>query len=162
MGGPAGLRETEAELTRGFTLVDKWLMLHNGERLLLSGPEVEMTWRRAEPRNAGSLADILGSQYQTEHELDAALERLHIFDEHAAAGEEEDRLDSAAPLLEELTVLNELGALEADLRNKRASTAEVTKQSAVLLQQFKSLKRNAEDTKLSAALPTQPAASVVI
>jgi len=160
--GPAGLRETEAELTRGFTSVDKWLMLRNGERLLLSGKEVEMAWRRAEPRNAGVLVDILGSQFQAERELDAALERLHIFDENPVAEEEEDRLNSAAPLLEELTVLNELGALEADLRNKQASTAEVTEQSALLLQQFKSLKRNAEDAKLSTVLPKQPAASVVI
>jgi len=152
--GPAGLRETEAELTRGFTSVDKWLMLRNGERLLLSGKEVEMTWRRAEPRNAGVLVDILGSQFQAERELDAALERLHIFDENPVAEEEEDRLNSAAPLLEELTVLNELGALEADLRNKQASTAEVTEQSALLLQQFKSLKRNAEDAKLSTASET--------
>jgi len=65
--GPAGLRETEAELTRGFTSVDKWLMLRNGERLLLSGPEVEMSLRRAELRDAGALADILGSQFQAEH-----------------------------------------------------------------------------------------------
>jgi len=161
--GPAGLRETEAELTRGFKSVDKWMMLRNGERLVLSGKEVEMTWRLAEPRNAGKLADILGSQFQAEHNLDVALERLHIFDdEHSAAGEEEDRFDSAAPLLEELTVLNELGALEADLRNKQASTAEVTEQSALLLRQFKSLKRNAEDRKLSTVLPSQPAPSVVI
>jgi len=161
--GPAGLRETEAELTRGFKSVDKWMMLRNGERLVLSGKEVEMTWRLAEPRNAGKLADILGSQFQAEHNLDVALERLHIFDdEHSAAGEEEDRFDSAAPLLEELTVLNELGALEADLRNKQASTAEVTEQSALLLRQFKSLKRNAEDRKMSAVLPSQPAPSVVI
>eukprot|EP00419_Tripos_fusus_P030431 CAMPEP_0172781354 /NCGR_PEP_ID=MMETSP1074-20121228/203387_1 /TAXON_ID=2916 /ORGANISM="Ceratium fusus, Strain PA161109" /LENGTH=312 /DNA_ID=CAMNT_0013618331 /DNA_START=200 /DNA_END=1135 /DNA_ORIENTATION=- len=143
--GPPGLIETEAELTRGFASVNRWLMLRNGERLLLSGPEVEMILRRAEPRDAGALADILGSQVQAEHELDAALEQLHVFDEHPAVDavqsrveeeeedkqeqeeedeqeqeqeeeEEEDRLDSAAPLLEELTLLNELGALEADMR----------------------------------------------
>jgi len=158
--GPAGLRETEAELTRGFTSVDKWLMLRNGERLLLSGPEVEMSLRRAELRDAGALADILGSQFQAEHELDAALERLHIFDEHPAVDamqsqeeeEAEDRFNSAAPLLEELTVLNELGALEADMRNRQASTAEVSEQSALLLRQFKSLKRNVEDAKLSGSV----------
>jgi len=167
--GPPGLIETEAELTRGFASVNRWLMLRNGERLLLSGPEVEMILRRAEPRDAGALADILGSQVQAEHELDAALEQLHIFDEHPAADvvqgreeeeeeeeEEEDRLNSAAPLLEELTLLNELGALEADMRNKQASTAEVKEQSALLLQQFRSLKRNAEDAKSSTVLLTPP------
>jgi len=179
--GPPGLIETEAELTRGFASVNRWLMLRNGERLLLSGPEVEMILRRAEPRDAGALADILGSQVQAEHELDAALEQLHIFDEHPAADVvqgreeeeeeeedeqeqeqeeeaegEEDRLNSAAPLLEELTLLNELGALEADMRNKQASTAEVKEQSALLLQQFRSLKRNTEDAKSSTVLLTPP------
>jgi len=167
--GPPGLIETEAELTRGFASVNRWLMLRNGERLLLSGPEVEMILRRAEPRDAGALADILGSQVQAEHELDAALEQLHIFDEHPAADVvqgreeeeeeaegEEDRLNSAAPLLEELTLLNELGALEADMRNKQASTAEVKEQSALLLQQFRSLKRNTEDAKSSTVLQTPP------
>jgi len=168
--GPAGLRETEAELTRGVTSIDKWLMLHNGERLLLSGPEVEMTWRRAEPRDAEVLSDILGSQIQTEHDLDAALARLHIFDEHPAAGgqsreeeeekEEEDRLNGAAPFLEELALLNELGALEADMRIKQASTAEVTEQAALLLRQFKSLKRSAEDAKSPTTLSMPPTASV--
>jgi len=182
--GPPGLIETEAELTRGFASVNRWLMLRNGERLLLSGPEVEMILRRAEPRDAGALADILGSQVQAEHELDAALEQLHIFDEHPAADVvqgreeeeeeeedeqeqeqeeeaegEEDRLNSAAPLLEELTLLNELGALEADMRNKQASTAEVKEQSALLLQQFRSLKRNTEDAKSSTVLLTPPPSS---
>mmetsp|Transcript_66249 Transcript_66249/g.130526 ORF Transcript_66249/g.130526 Transcript_66249/m.130526 type:complete len:193 (-) Transcript_66249:271-849(-) len=73
--------------------------------------------------------------------------------------EEEDRLDSAAPLLEELTLLNELGALEADMRNKQASTAEVKEQSALLLQQFRSLKRNTEDAKSSTVLLTPPPSS---
>mmetsp|Transcript_66246 Transcript_66246/g.130517 ORF Transcript_66246/g.130517 Transcript_66246/m.130517 type:complete len:249 (+) Transcript_66246:76-822(+) len=106
--GPPGLIETEAELTRGFASVNRWLMLRNGERLLLSGPEVEMILRRAEPRDAGALADILGSQVQAEHELDAALEQLHIFDEHPAADvvqgrEEEEEEEEMRPekILEE-------------------------------------------------------------
>jgi len=112
--GPPGLMELEAEFDRGFTLVDKWLMLRNGERLMLSGPGIETSWRRAEFRHPESVADILESEIDVEHKLDAELERLHSF-EHPASdaaqsrGEQEakekvaeDRFDRAAPTLEEL------------------------------------------------------------
>lgn len=171
--GPPGLMETEAELSRGFTLVDKWLMLRNGERLMLSGSEVEMSLRRAEPRDAKTLADILGSQVDAEeHKLNAALEQFHLFEHPAAdavrsreeqeeeAKEEEYRFDSAAPMLEELKLLNELEALEADMHSTHASTAEVNEKSAPLLQQLESLKRNAEDAKPSTVLVTPPTGSV--
>jgi len=172
--GPPGLMELEAEFDRGFTLVDKWLMLRNGERLMLSGPGIETSWRRAEFRHPESVADILESEIDVEHKLDAELERLHSF-EHPASdaaqsrGEQEakekvaeDRFDRAAPTLEELKLLNELGALEADMRNKHANTAEVKEQTGQLLQQLESLKRNAEDAKPSTAPVTPPMGSEAV
>jgi len=59
-------------------------------------------------------------------------------------------------------LLNEFGALEADMRNKHANTAEVNEQSAQLLQQLESLKRNAEDAKPSTALVTPPTGSEAV